>query len=241
MQLRQDESEMTTRAAGRTRRGEVWTGFVDTLPLWLGVMPFGVAYALAARTAGLSVLQTLAMSLLVFAGASQFTAAGLFASGAGGLSIVLTTLIVNLRHLLLTASLASALRSLSLARRLGLAFGVTDESYAVSVQRLLAGQAGPGLLLGANLSLYLSWQLSTLAGVLLGGVIPDPQALGLGLVFPLSFLVLLAPYLRSRPAWAAALVAGATALAGRLLLPGSWYILLAAVAGSLAGALMEER
>lgn len=216
-------------------------GFVATLPLWLGIAPFGVAYALAARTAGLSAAQTLAMSLLVFAGASQFTAAGLFAAGAGGPSIVLTTLIVNLRHLLLSASLAPRLRRLALWQRAGLAFGLTDESYAVSVQRVLDGQAGASLLLGANASIYVCWQISTLLGLSLGGLLPDPAALGLHLVFPLSFLVLLLPYLRTRVGRTAALVAGVVALLGRLMLPGSWYILIAALAGCLIGALLEER
>lgn len=233
--------EQSPHAPKLSVRGEFRTGFLDTMPLWLGVTPFGIAYALAARTAGLDAWQTMAMSLLVFAGASQFTAAGLFAGGVGSLSIVLTTLIINLRHLLLTASLAPALRSLSRRRRAGLAFAVTDESYAVSVRRLVDGQSGAALLLGASVSLYLCWQLSTIAGLLLGGIVPDLETWGLGLVFPLSFLVMLMPYLRSRPAWAAAIVAGGTALAGRLLLPGSWYILIAGIVGCVVGALLEER
>lgn len=226
---------------GRSTRAELVRGFIDTMPLWIGVMPFGIAYALAARTAGLDVWQTQGMSLLVFAGASQLTAAGLFASGVGGLSIIFTTLVVNLRHLLLMASLAPALHGLSLLKRAGLAFGVTDESYAVTVRRMLEREAGPALLLGSNISLYLCWQLSTIAGMLLGGIIPDPQALGLDLVFPLSFMVLLMPYLRSRSAWISAIVAGVVGLTMRLLVPGSWYLLTAAIAGSLAGALTEEQ
>lgn len=216
-------------------------GFVDTLPLWLGVVPFGVAYALSARAAGLSALQTVAMSLFVFAGASQLTAAGLFASGAPGLSIVAATFVINLRHILLTATLAPALRNLSLPHRLALAFGVTDESFAIAVKRITERSAGPALLWGTNLSLYLSWQSSTIAGLLLGGVMPDATTLGLSLVFPLSFLVLLLPYLRSKPAWTAAVVAGAAALAARLLIPGSWYLVIGALAGSIAGALTEGK
>lgn len=227
-------------ASQRSAWPEFRTGFVDTLPLWLGVVPFGIAYALAAQAGGLDWLQTLAMSLLVFAGASQFTAAGLFANGVSGLSIILTTLIVNLRHVLLTASLAPALRHLSWLQRAGLAFGVTDESYAVSVQRVVERKAGGALLLGANVSLYVSWQLSTIAGLLLGGILPDPTALGLELVFPLSFLVLLVPYLKSRAAWVAAIVAGIVGLIARLVLPGSWYILIAAITGSIAGAWLEQ-
>lgn len=220
---------------------DVRTGFVATLPIWLGAFPFAIAYAIAARTAGLDTWQTLGMSAIVFAGAAQLTSTGLFAAGANPVSIVLTTLIVNLRHLLLTASLVTPLRRMSWLWRAVLAFGVTDESYVISVRQLVNGEASAALLLGSNVSLYVMWQASTLLGVLLGGVLPDPQRLGLEIVFPLSFLVLLMPYMRSRAAWAAALVGGMVAVIAMLVLPGSWYILLAAIAGSVAGALVEER
>ncbi len=246
-----DDDDVEITPAATIERGETVSrpsaitefrrGFIDTLPLWLGVAPFSVAYALAARTAGLDAAQTMAMSLLVFAGASQFTAAGLFASGANPFSIVLATLIVNLRQLLLTASLAPGLRHLNAWQRAGLAFQVTDETYAVTVRRISERLSGAGLLLGSNISLYFIWQLSTIAGLLLGGVIPNPASLGLNLVFPLSFSVLLMPYLRSRPQVAAALVSGVLALAAHLLLSGSWYILIGAVGGSLVGALLEGR
>ncbi len=216
------------------------TGFVDTMVLWLGVMPFGLAYALSAQAAGLTDLQTVAMSMFVFAGASQLTAAGLFATGAPGLSIIAATFVINLRHILLTATLAPALRKLSLPHRLALAFGVTDELFAISVKRITEHRAGPALLWGSNISLYISWQFSTIAGLLLGGVIPDATTLGLSLVFPLSFLVLLLPYLKSKPAWTAAVVAGAAALGARLLIPGSWYLVIGALAGSIAGAALER-
>jgi predicted branched-subunit amino acid permease len=79
-------------------------GFVGTMPLWLGAAPFGAIYAVSALAAGLDWAQTLAMSLFVFAGASQFTAAGLFASAAAPLTIVITTLVINARHALLAAA-----------------------------------------------------------------------------------------------------------------------------------------
>jgi predicted branched-subunit amino acid permease len=82
-------------------RSDFWDGFFRTAPLWLGVAPFGAAYALAAREAGLSAPETIGMSLLVFAGSAQFAAAALFAGGAGSLAVLLTTLVVNLRHILM--------------------------------------------------------------------------------------------------------------------------------------------
>src|ERR1044071_7153492 len=100
------ELQPTEQVAPATRWEDFRAGFIAIMPLWLGSIPFGAIYAVSALNAGLSPAQTLAMSLLVFAGAAQFTAAGMFASGAAPLTIVVTTLIINLRHLLLAASIA---------------------------------------------------------------------------------------------------------------------------------------
>jgi 4-azaleucine resistance transporter AzlC len=216
-------------------------GVISSLPFWLGVAPFGVAYALAAKTAGLHPFEIQGMSLLVFAGASQLIASGLIAAGANAFSIILVTLIVNLRHLLFGTSLLSVLQPLKWYQKMLLAFGLTDEAYAVSVRKLLQKETGPLYLVGAMVSVYVCWQVSTLAGILLGGVIPDPTALGLQLVFPLSFSVMLMPYLKLRPGQAAALAAGVLAVGAKLLLGGNWYILIGAVGGTLMGFLAEKK
>lgn len=163
-------------SAPAPRRAHIWAGFTSIVPLWLGVAPFGVIYAVSALAAGLSPAQTLAMSLLVFAGASQFTAVGMFAAAAGPAAIVVTTLIINARHLLLSASLAPYLRRLGLWGRLGLAAQLTDESYAMGVRQFLSGRGSAAFQIGANLSVYVAWQCSTLAGVLLGRARPGGLA-----------------------------------------------------------------
>jgi 4-azaleucine resistance transporter AzlC len=214
----------------------VRAGFLALIPLWLGAAPFGVIYAVSAIAAGLSPAQTLAMSLLVFAGASQFTAVGMFAAAAAPAAIVATTLIVNARHLLLAASLAPYLRREGVWTRLGLAAQLTDESYALGVRQFLSGRGSAAFQLGANLSMYLVWQCSTLAGVLLGRALPDPAAYGLDLVFPLTFVGLLVPLLRKRDSQVVAATAAALTLVGALWLPGSWYLLLAGIGASAVGA-----
>lgn len=206
------------------------------MPLWLGVAPFGAIYAVSALAAGLSWAQTLAMSLIVFAGASQFTAAGLFAAGAAPATIVITTLVINARHALLAASVAPFVREARPPAKALLAFQLTDESYAVGMRRWLAGDGSLGYQFGSNVSLYVIWQASTLAGVLLGALIPDPAAYGLDLVFPLTFIGLLLPLLRERVSVAVAAIAGLLTVAGALLLPGSWYILIAGIVASGVGA-----
>jgi 4-azaleucine resistance transporter AzlC len=206
------------------------------LPLWLGAAPFGLAYAVTALAAGLTPAQTLAMSLLVFSGAAQFTAAGLFATAAAPLTIVVTTLVVNARHLLLAASLAPYVRHAPAWKRALLAFHLTDESYAIGMRAFLDGTGSTAYQFGANLSMYVIWPASTVAGLLLGTLIPDPAAYGLNLVFPLTFIGLLVPLLRDRVSVGVALLAGALTLGGALLLPGHWYILIAGVVASGVGA-----
>lgn len=220
---------------------QLWAGFLAVVPLWFGAVPFALIYAVTALSDGLTPAQTLAMSLLVFAGAAQFTAAGLFASGIAPLTIVITTLIVNLRHVLLAASLAPHVQRAPAWQRALLAFQLTDESYAVGMRAFVLGQGSLAYQFGANLSMYLAWSLSTAVGLLLGALIPDPNAYGLNLVFPLAFIGLLVPLVRQRSDALVALIAGALAVGGALLLPGSWYLLLAGVVASGIGALLRRR
>ena len=219
-------------------RSDLREGYLTMLPLWLGAAPFGVIYAVSALAAGLTPAQILAMSLLVFAGASQFTAVGLIAAGAGPLAVTVTTLVVNARHLLMTASLMPHLRGVGPWRRLLIAAQLTDESYAVGIKRFIEGRGSAAFQIGCNLSLYTCWPLSAVVGILLGSAIPDPAAYGLDLVFPLTFIGLLVPLLRERANRAVALIAGLLTVAGALWLPGSWYVLLAGAGASGLGALL---
>jgi branched chain amino acid efflux pump len=180
------------------------------------------------------------MSLFVFAGASQFTAVGLFASGVAPFAIVLTTLIINARHALLSASLAPFVRDSRPGAKALMAFQLTDESYAIAMRRWLEGSGSQAYQFGANMSMYVVWQCSTVAGLLLGNLIPNPAEYGLDLVFPLTFIGLLAPLLRERVSITVALLAAALAIAGALLLPGSWYLLLAGIVASGVGALLSH-
>lgn len=202
------------------------------MPLWLGVVPFGLAYAVTARGAGLSVVETQALSVLVFAGSAQVSAAGLFATGAGALSIVLTTLLLNVRHVLYGVSLT---RSIPLERRQVpvAAYFLTDEAFGVTTAA--RGQTFR-FLLGTELSLFATWNLATLAGALSAAAIPDPEKIGVDVVFPLAFLALLVPLVRGRVDVLVAIVSGALAWGLAQALPGGLPILVTGVAGALLGA-----
>ncbi|PYE55729.1 4-azaleucine resistance transporter AzlC [Deinococcus yavapaiensis KR-236] len=207
------------------------------IPLWLGVVPFAVAYAVTARAGGLGVLDTQLMSLVVFAGSAQFSAAGLFAQGASPLPILLTTFLLNVRHVLYGLSLGRAIPMTPVQRALG-AWFMTDEAYGMTIA---SGASTFGFYLGAALSLYVVWNLATLAGALLGGILPDPARLGVDFVFPLAFLGLLVPLLKGRIEVVVALLAGGFAWLLSKSLPGGLVVLIVGMGGSLLGAWLTTR
>lgn len=219
-----------------------WRGFRALVPLWPGMVPFAAAYAVSARGAGLSVMDTQLMSLTVFAGASQFAATGLFASHASALGIVATTFLLNVRHVLYGLSLIRQVPMTRAQRALAAQF-LTDEAYGISLVRGPHDPAGLSFafVLGAELSLYAVWNVSTLAGALAGGALPDPQALGVGVIFPLAFLGLLVPQLARRPNVVVALASGLGAWGLSRALPGGLVALLAGVGGALLGAWLQTR
>jgi 4-azaleucine resistance transporter AzlC len=219
------------------RRGAFRRGFWALAPLWLGVVPFALAYAITARSAGLSLIETQALSALVFAGSAQFSAVGLFAVGAAGAEIVLTTLLLNVRHLLYGVALG---RTFHLGRRERpvVAFFLTDEAFGVA--SAAEGERSFPFLLGVELSLFATWNLATLAGFLLGSAIPDPAGLGVDLVFPLAFLALLVPLVRTRVELAVAVSSGALAYLLARELPGGLPVLVTGVGGSLLGAYLTR-
>ncbi len=206
------------------------------LPLWTGLIPFGLAYALSARTAGLSAFDTQLMSVVVLAGSAQFSAAGLFGLGASGASIVLTTFVINLRHLLYTLSLGQRLR-LTWPQKLLAAHLTTDEAFGVTVASdSLNNHVTYPFFLGAALSLFSAWNASTFAGILLSNAVPDPAALGIDFVFPLAFLALLIPLLKRWAEVSIAVLAGVSALLLTNLVDGGLTIFLVGTLGALLGA-----
>ncbi len=207
------------------------------IPLWVGVVPFGLAYAVSARSAGLSLLETQLMSLFVFAGSAQFSAAGLFLINASSVSLVLTTFIINARHLLYSLSLGQR-ATYTWGRQAISAFFLTDEAFGIVTSQ---GNYGFAFLLGAELSLYGAWNLSTFLGALVGEVVPDPTVLGADFVFPVAFLALLIPLLRSRLDLAVAAGAGVAALLLAGQIGSGLAILITGVGGSLLGAWLSGR
>lgn len=214
-------------------------GTLATLPLVPGVAAFGLLYGVMARQVGFTPWETLAMSLIVFAGSAQFTALGMWGA-AGAAPIILATLTLNLRHLLMGASVAPYLRGVRPLWKAFLPLWMSDESYALTIAEYEHGTGSHWYFLGANVGVYITWGLSGLLGALLGEAIPDPAAYGLDLVFPLAFMGLLMAFLTNRASLAAAFAAGMLAVLGVYLLPGKWYVIVAGLLGSGIGILVEE-
>ncbi|MBP2637610.1 MAG: ygaZ [Firmicutes bacterium] len=219
---------------------EFWQGVVSSGPILLGVIPFGITCGVLGLTAGLTSLETIMMSLLVFAGASQFIAITMLGAGITGWGLlVFTTLLVNLRHLLMGASLAEYMVKQSIFRQALLSFLLTDEAYAVTISRIYQNGYSAAFHWGTSISLYITWGLSTIAGVLVGNYIPDPLAWGLDFAMPATFLVLLLPRLTDRISVVVCAVAGLIAVAGAVYLPGKWYMIVACLGAVLVGGMME--
>lgn len=214
-------------------------GLIASIPLDISVAAFGLLYGVMARQVGFTPWEAWAMSLIVHAGSAQFAALGMW-EGANALAIILTTFVINLRHLLMGASLAPYLRGVSPFWKAGLALWMSDESYALTIAEYKRGKGSQGYFFGTNLGIYIAWTTSGLMGALLGSRVPDPGQYGLGLIFPLGFLGLLSSFLENRIDVAVALVAGGLGLAGAFILPGKWYVIAAGLLGGILGILLEE-
>ena len=226
-----------------SRLHEFLRGARDTLPLILGAIPFGIIFGTLASAAGLSPWQALGMSLLVFAGSAQFIAVSLLGTGAGLAVLLLTTFVVNLRHALYSATLQPFVRHLPVRWRMPLAFGLTDETFAVVQHRYAAPDQSPHkhwYFLGSCLAMYGNWQLCTLLGVVFGRAVPNLAAWGLDFAMLATFIGIVVPMLRNVPQVAAALVAGAVALACHGL-PYQLGLIAAALAGIAVGVGLERR
>jgi 4-azaleucine resistance transporter AzlC len=222
------------------RRSLLWAGIRAESPILVGVFPFGMIYGALAREAGLSPLAAQAMSSIVFAGSSQFVAARLIREAAPGLVIVLTIAVVNLRHMLYSASVAEYVRDLPLRWKVLLSYLLTDEAYAATIVHYEAEGAGPAghwFFLGAGLALWSTWQASTALGILVGARVPPSWRLEFAL--PLTFIAMVTPVLRDFPIVAAALTAGVTALLA-FGLPYKLGLIAAAFAGIAVGTALER-
>ena len=233
-----------------SRLREFLTGCRDELPLQFGCIPFGLLYGIAAINAGISPWLVQLGSTIVFAGASQLVIVQMITAGASALPIGTTSSVINLRHLLYSASVAPHVRHLSRPWRLLLAYLLTDEAYAVAILRYQRSRTnelasidaplGPPssedfrhwYFLGCGFTLWFFWQISSAIGIFFGATIPPEWDVDFAV--PLTFIALLALLMRQQGATSSAIVSGLAALAFASL-PFKLGLVVAIVLGLFAG------
>ena len=215
-------------------------GVLEELPLQLGVFPFGIIYGIMAIESGLTPTQSFLMSSIIFGGASQIVFVQLVSNFAPFSVIITTITAINSRHFLYSLSMVEFLKTLQLKWRIILAYLLTDEAYAVSIKRFMKEPDNTFLhyhLLGTGLALFISWQLATLTGIMLGGNMPN--FLDLQFIIPLTFLAIIIPMINSISTLCAVLSSGFSSFYFKNLDLSLW-ILFAGIIGLAVGVLTKN-
>lgn len=219
-----------------------WQGFRAGIPFIIVVGPFGLLFGVVATEVGLDTVQTMAMTVLVIAGAAQFAAVQLLAENAPALVIIITGIAVNLRMAMYSASIAPHIGKAVTWQRILMAYFLVDQSYAVS---LLKYENEPELNLSQKVAYFFGsmtpiapiWYASTYVGIVAGSAIPQEYALDFAI--PITFLALVGPNLRSFPHIAAALVSVCVSLL-LIDLPFNLWLIIAAFLAMMTGAFVEK-
>jgi 4-azaleucine resistance transporter AzlC len=214
-------------------------GLQAAVPIVFGYLPVGLAFGILARKTGLSPLEAGLMSLLVYAGSSQFIAVEMISKGSVWFPIILTTFFVNLRYFLMSSTIFHLMDRQPLRILLPLSAQLTDESFAVATSSREAAENRPRYLLGLQMTSQISWIAGSVAGAFFGGLI-NPEGYGLPFAFPGLFICLLILQIRSRLHVALMMVAGVLSLLFRAFLPGNWTIVVTALITSGVGVLFQK-
>lgn len=233
------QSQQTTAQTGSSQ-GILRQGIGAAWPICLGYMPIGMAFGVLAQKAGLTPLEIGLMSLLVFAGSSQFIAVAMLSAGASFLTIVVTTFTVNLRHLLMSSALATYFKGHRRSKLSLFAYGITDESFAINWSRLKTGAWDLDRAIVLNQTANLVWFISTVLGGIGGQFIPA-NAFGLDYALIAMFICLLVYQLGGGLYIFTALLAGGLAVVLALIWPGNGYIIVAAISAASVGAIFKRR
>jgi 4-azaleucine resistance transporter AzlC len=205
------------------------------VPVAISGCAIGLVFGTLAGQAGLGAGEAALMSAFVFSGAAQFLVLGLWASPLPLAAIVLTTLIVGLRHLLMGAALGPVFTRLPRLKAYGSVYFMADENWALTMGEFDKGRRDAAFLLGGGLLMWVSWIGSTLLGGVFGSAIQNPSRWGLDFAFTAVFLALISGMWKGRSNILPWTVAAVVAVAAHHWLPGQWYILLGGLAGSIAG------
>lgn len=215
-------------------------GIKGAAPILIGVIPFAMITGVGAVSVGLSFWESMGMSVLVYAGASQLVVFQLMSAGTPWIIMVLTAWVVNVRFTMYSATLAPYLQKLSTGRKALLAYMLSDQAFGVSMSRFVSADKEMDhrwYYFGSAVIIWFAWQVSTLIGTLLGALVPT--SLGFDFAFPLSFMALMFGALRDQPTVVAALTGGFIAVLAKGL-PYNTGLVLATFSGIVAGYFAEN-
>ncbi len=219
---------------------DIVSGIKDVTPVCIGVIPVAMSFALLAMQNGMTAFEVMLMSTIVFAGASQLMAVGMLGAGASAVAILLSTFLVNLRHIVMSTHAMNKLQDVKLPARLGMAFMLCDEGFALFAMAPQEKQT-PWYYLGLGGSIYVVWVLATLMGVLFSNFLPEIVSKSMGIAFYATFIAVLLPGLRKN--WRLVLIAlltvGLNALF-RLFMPVGLPVVCAVLVGSAIGTLIYK-
>jgi predicted branched-subunit amino acid permease len=218
---------------------EMRRGAMANLPVGASVAAYGSVLGMLSAQKGLTWVQLLAMNLSVFAGSAQFAMVEMWAPPLPVVEMILAVLIINMRYLLIGASLNPLFKGKSLAHKAGIMHLVADENWAVTMAACRGGGATTGFLLGGGLCLCTVWSVGTLLGHQLGALIDQPQRLALDFAFVAVFTALTVSMWRGKSDIVPWLTAAALAIAAERWLPGKWYIVIGGIGGAMVPALQS--
>lgn len=219
---------------------EIRQGFRSILPLTVAVVPIGLVFGAVAATKGLSALEAMLMSALVFAGGSQFVAMDRWSHPASIAALGMAALLVNVRHVLMGASISRHMAAFSLRQKIISMLFLADEIWAVAEFHAREHRLTPAWFFGAALPFYAAWVLSGLVGALLGGLVGDLAVIAMDFVFLAVFVILIAGFWRGSRTGLILVGSGVSALVVQQFVPGVWYILAGALGGVAVAAFSSK-
>jgi 4-azaleucine resistance transporter AzlC len=227
----------------RETASEFKDGLRAIAPLVVAAFPIALVFGALAAQKGLSPFETMLMSGVVFAGGSQFVAIEFWASPVPWITITISALLVNIRHVLMSASLGIKTRQMGFGKQM-LAYGLlADEVWALSEHRARKGEVTFAFMLGLALPFYINWVVITGVGASLGALLADldPARWGFDFAFPAIFIGLIMGFWQGPKTGVVLGASGLAAIACKAYVPGAWYIAAGALAGVVAAAILAPR
>ena len=230
---------MTNTTIKQTGNSNWFQSITPALPVVMGYLPIGFAYGVLAVNGGLSTFQTVLMSIIVYAGSSQLIAASLFAQMISPFSIIATTFIVNLRHMLMSAALAPHMQNWKNYQVAFFSYELTDESFGVHSLRFERGQNQPTSTIAINMICQFAWVAGSLVGAVAGNLIEDVRPFALDYALPAMFIALLVLQIKNRKHVLIAVLSGFASLILWMIGLTQWNVIIATVFTAALGAGIE--